>query len=66
MIVPTKQTSGAATQLRRDRLDNISRFATFDARAGNRRVVDVAQAVVDGHALLPARAQAPPARGTQD
>jgi hypothetical protein len=25
------------------------------ARAGNRRVVDVAQAVVDGHALLPAR-----------
>ena len=29
------------------------------ARAGNRRVVDVAQAVVDGHALLPAR-------GTQD
>ena len=26
------------------------------ARAGNRRVVDVAQAVVDGHALLPARA----------
>jgi AmiR/NasT family two-component response regulator len=26
------------------------------ARAGNRRVVEVAQAVVDGHALLPARA----------
>ena len=26
------------------------------ARSGNRRVVDVAQAVVDGHALLPARA----------
>jgi response regulator NasT len=25
------------------------------ARSGNRRVVDVAQAVVDGHALLPAR-----------
>jgi response regulator NasT len=25
------------------------------ARAGNRRVVEVAQAVVDGHALLPAR-----------
>ncbi len=25
------------------------------ARAGNRRVVDIAQAVVDGHALLPAR-----------
>src|SRR3954453_10779366 len=27
------------------------------ARNGNRRVVDVAQAVVDGHALLPARAR---------
>ena len=27
------------------------------ARAGNRRVVDVAQAVVDGHALLPARTE---------
>jgi AmiR/NasT family two-component response regulator len=44
--------------------------AAFDrlrdhARAGNRRVVDVAQAVVDGHALLPARApQGPPADGT--
>jgi len=25
------------------------------ARSGNRRVVDVAKAVVDGHALLPAR-----------
>jgi AmiR/NasT family two-component response regulator len=25
------------------------------ARSGNRRVVDVARAVVDGHALLPAR-----------
>jgi AmiR/NasT family two-component response regulator len=25
------------------------------ARASNRRVVEVAQAVVDGHALLPAR-----------
>ena len=37
MIMPTrKQTSGAAMQLRRDRLDNASRFATFDARAGNR------------------------------
>ena len=29
------------------------------ARSSNRRVVEVAQAVVDGHALLPAR-------GTQD
>src|SRR3954464_2652263 len=27
------------------------------ARSGNRRVVDVAKAVVDGHALLPARAR---------
>jgi len=37
VIMPTrKQTSGAATRLRRDRLDHISRFATFDARAGNR------------------------------
>ena len=25
------------------------------ARSGNRRVVEVAKAVVDGHALLPAR-----------
>ena len=33
------------------------------ARSGNRRVVDVAKAVVDGHALLPARSEKP---GPQD
>src|SRR5690349_18516051 len=36
------------------------------ARAGNRRVVDVAKAVVDGHALLPARAGKDAAARPQD
>jgi AmiR/NasT family two-component response regulator len=30
------------------------------ARAGNRKLVDIAAAVVDGHALLPKQSQAPP------
>ena len=42
---PRRSTTSAAFERLRDH-----------ARAGNRRVVDVAQAVVDGHALLPARA----------
>jgi response regulator NasT len=36
------------------------------ARAGNRRVVDVAAAVVDGHALLPARGGKDGPAGPQD
>jgi len=36
------------------------------ARAGNRRVADVAKAVVDGHALLPARAGKDSPAGPQD
>jgi len=44
--------------MERHGVDDKSAFALLrdHARAGNRRVVEVAQAVVDGHALLPARA----------
>ncbi len=44
--------------MERHGVDDKDAFARLrdHARAHNRRVVDVAQAVVDGHALLPARA----------
>jgi AmiR/NasT family two-component response regulator len=44
--------------MERHGVDDKSAFALLrdHARSGNRRVVEVAQAVVDGHALLPARA----------
>ena len=47
--------------MERHAIDDKAAFALMrdHARAHNRRVVDVAQAVVDGHALLPSR-------GTQD
>jgi response regulator NasT len=43
--------------MERHGVDDKSAFALLrdHARSGNRRVVEVAQAVVDGHALLPAR-----------
>jgi AmiR/NasT family two-component response regulator len=43
--------------MERHGIDDKAAFARMrdHARAGNRRVVDVAKAVVDGHALLPAR-----------
>jgi AmiR/NasT family two-component response regulator len=54
--------------MERHGVDDKAAFARMrdHARAGNRRVVDVAHAVVDGHALLPARAQDPPGSATQD
>jgi AmiR/NasT family two-component response regulator len=44
--------------MERHGVDDKSAFGLLrdHARSGNRRVVEVAQAVVDGHALLPARA----------
>jgi len=43
--------------MERHGIDDTTAFGRLrdHARSGNRRVVDVAQAVVDGHALLPAR-----------
>ena len=43
--------------MERHGIDDKTAFARMrdHARSGNRRVVDVAKAVVDGHALLPAR-----------
>ena len=45
--------------MERHAIDDAAAFQRMrdHARSGNRRVVDVAQAVVDGHALLPARRQ---------
>src|SRR5215218_10706605 len=46
--------------MERHGIDDKAAFALLrdHARSGNRRVVDVAKAVVDGHALLPARGPA--------
>jgi response regulator NasT len=43
--------------MERHGIDDTTAFGRLrdHARSGNRRVVEVAQAVVDGHALLPAR-----------